>query len=487
MPRSLRAFTCYTAITSTAVAVHQVLPAAARPLSYSLILATTLVPLSLLVRRSPSHARLPWSLLLIAMVVLAAGSWITAAGGGAVRMLGDQIVTVGHVFILLGALALVITRGRNDVGGLIDAAVALMGLGSLLWACLLQPGLAAIDAPLTARITVLVTIFVLSGVLGALGRLWFVGGRLLALQLLVYALLIALVGNTALALTSGSMTIDRPRWVETLFLIAYLCVGASALHPTIHELSRPGPAPVDRLSGGRLVFLGATMVVAPVVGGGRQVLGLPADGLLIAIGTVAVAPFVMLRIHRLARQREAAERALIHQATHDPLTGLPNRAELLMRLAAALAREQLTGRLGVVLLFCDLNGFKLVNDRLGHAAGDRLLAEVASRLRAGVRAGDTVARYGGDEFLVLCDNGSAATVERLRALIDHALSAPIELGGEQVRVGASVGAVTSDGIADADELIRRADEAMYVAKQRHFGGDHEGLARSAPADAGASA
>jgi diguanylate cyclase (GGDEF)-like protein len=202
-----------------------------------------------------------------------------------------------------------------------------------------------------------------------------------------------------------------------------------------------------------------------VVGGGRQLFGQPADGLVIVFGTLAVAPLVMLRIHRLGRQREEAERALRHQATHDPLTGLVNRGELHNRLAIALDRERLSGRLGVVLLFCDLNGFKPVNDRLGHAVGDQVLIEVGRRLGAGLRAGDTLARYGGDEFLLLCS--SSGPVDELDRLPDHvraALGTPFHLAGEEIVIGASVGAVMSDGRADADELIRRADEAMYAEK-----------------------
>nr|WP_240943131.1 GGDEF domain-containing protein [Planosporangium thailandense] len=194
----------------------------------------------------------------------------------------------------------------------------------------------------------------------------------------------------------------------------------------------------------------------------------------------------MLRIHRLSRQRDAAEHALVHQATHDALTGLPNRAELLARLEAAIARERATGRPAVVLLFCDLNGFKLVNDRLGHVTGDRVLVEVANRLRAGLRSADTVARYGGDEFLVLCEDGSPATVARLRDHIVWALSAPIEIGAERIAISASVGAVTSDGLVDADELIRRADEAMYEAKLRHRA-DGQLVGGPAPADSGTAA
>jgi diguanylate cyclase (GGDEF)-like protein len=475
-------------VTGTAVALHEFLPPAARMWSYTLISASTLPPLGALVRRSGPGARRAWYMLLAAMALLAFGSWVTAAGGVAYRTVGDLVVTAGNAVLLAAALTLVVRRGRNDMGGLIDAAVALMALGSLLWACLLAPRMSAAHTPLGGQVAVLVTIFVLCGILGALSRVWFVGGRrLVSLQLLVCALLQALVGNTALAMASGSITSNRPAWVEVFFLVAYLCVGSAALHPSVHELNRPGPAPVDRLSGGRLIFLGTAMVASPLIGGARQILGLPADGLLIAVGTLAVAPFVMLRIHRLAVQREQAERALLHQATHDTLTGLPNRAELLARLATALDRERAAGRPGVVLLFCDLNGFKLVNDRFGHAAGDRLLVEVASRLRAGLRAGDMVARYGGDEFLVLCENDTPTTLPRLRSHIDEALSAPIHLGGEQVQVGASVGAVTSDGVADADELIRRADEAMYSAKQQRHPNGREARRSPAAAEAGTAA
>jgi diguanylate cyclase (GGDEF)-like protein len=118
-----------------------------------------------------------------------------------------------------------------------------------------------------------------------------------------------------------------------------------------------------------------------------------------------------------------------------------------------------------VLLFRDLNGFKAVNDRLGHLAGDQLLTEVGGRIRRGLRAGETVARYGGDEFLVLCaDDAPQEAARRLRAHIERVMAEPFGLPGD-LRVGAAVGAVLSDGRSGADELIRRADQAMYAAKE----------------------
>ena len=468
MGASPRAAIGYAALTGPAVVVHQFLPASARPTSFLLIAASTIPPVVALLRRTGRADRTPWWLLLAAMSTLLVVNTMVATGLPALRMPAEFIVTVGHALLLAAALKLVARRGRSDVGGLIDASVALMGLGAVLWSGLLQPHLAARHSPLGAQIALFVSVFVLTGVLGALGRLVFTGGRrLIALHLFLIALLMALAGNTALAMTTGSMTQHRLPWVEALLLVAYLCVGGAALHPSAGALVRPGPAPADDLSGGRLVFLGAAIVASPLVGGSRQLVGLPADGLLIALGTLAVAPLVMLRIHRLATARQRAERALAHQATHDVLTGLPNRAELHTRLDAALRRDRERESPAVVVLFCDLNGFKRVNDRLGHAAGDQLLLDVAGRLRATLRAGDTLARYGGDEFVVLCEDtdqdGAAATcTDRIHA----ALEAPIVLDAGPVEVGASVGAALADGRTDADELIRAADARMYRAKKR---------------------
>jgi len=176
---------------------------------------------------------------------------------------------------------------------------------------------------------------------------------------------------------------------------------------------------------------------------------------------------VMVRIGRLAAQRTVAERALKHQATHDALTGLPNRREFVSQLASALESP---GSRGPVVLFCDLDGFKSINDRFGHAAGDALLAEVGSRLRRCVRDGDLVSRFGGDEFLVLCRDASPSDAAELSQRISDVLSVPILLDGESVRIGASIGAVTGDGEVDAEELINRADALMYAAKKQRTPG-----------------
>lgn len=153
------------------------------------------------------------------------------------------------------------------------------------------------------------------------------------------------------------------------------------------------------------------------------------------------------------------EEQLRHAALHDPLTGLPNRALLLDRLEHAVARQN--GDTAVLLL--DLDQFKLVNDAGGHGVGDELLRAVGDRLCAAARPGDTVARFGGDEFVVVREQTDEAEAVEVAHELLAALASPFELGGTPVHVGASVGVAVSPG-ATAGDLLRYADTAMYSAK-----------------------
>lgn len=169
-----------------------------------------------------------------------------------------------------------------------------------------------------------------------------------------------------------------------------------------------------------------------------------------------------LILHR-ARQDEALARA----AAHDALTGLPNRASLYDALDAQLGRlaEPAPAQVGVIYL--DLDGFKPVNDRNGHGAGDRILAAIGSRLGAGAPPDALMARLGGDEFaLVMATTGLEAMVDLAHRLVD-VVGAPVELrAGEEVTVGVSAGvAVTADPACSADALIDAADRALYAAKR----------------------
>jgi diguanylate cyclase (GGDEF)-like protein/PAS domain S-box-containing protein len=163
------------------------------------------------------------------------------------------------------------------------------------------------------------------------------------------------------------------------------------------------------------------------------------------------------------RQRTAE---LAHQAHHDYLTGLPNRVLFEERLERAVASAERYGR-RLAVLFLDLDGFKLVNDTHGHDAGDRILKQVAGRMPAGLRSSDTLARFGGDEFVVLVSEIVHPLDAREVAIsLLESLTGPYEILGDQVRLRASVGiSVFPEDGPDASKLLRHADLAMYAAKK----------------------
>jgi diguanylate cyclase (GGDEF)-like protein/PAS domain S-box-containing protein len=218
-----------------------------------------------------------------------------------------------------------------------------------------------------------------------------------------------------------------------------------------------------------------------------------ASGMSVVIGGMGDAPFGVLSLHSAQRRafstddiaflssvanvltsairRDVAARDLLHQSLHDPLTGLPNRALLLDRLRQGMARARRDGTT-LAVLFCDMDDFKYVNDTLGHDAGDRLLSALAPRLAAALRTTDTLARFGGDEFVALCEGltGPAEVIVVAERLLDAAADA-VDLGGTEFVPTASIGIAlaASGGDSDPEALLRDADVAMYGAKSRGKG------------------
>jgi diguanylate cyclase (GGDEF)-like protein len=188
------------------------------------------------------------------------------------------------------------------------------------------------------------------------------------------------------------------------------------------------------------MIFGSVLVTAIVVG--RQVLAFRDNNRLID----------SLQEHR---------RLLHHQATHDALTGLANRALFYDTVSAT---GTTAGEVRPTVLLIDLDGFKQVNDTLGHAAGDALLVEVGRRLLAAVRQADLVARLGGDEFAVLLPDAAGTEAAEVAERILTTLRAPVETQGSNAYVGASIGIAAHFDGDDAQRLIQRADFAMYEAK-----------------------
>ncbi|MGN9779290.1 diguanylate cyclase domain-containing protein [Micromonospora sp. H33] len=430
-----------------------------------LLLSFATVPAVMIgLNRTPAGHRKPFWFMLAALVSFNASNvawyWYVFAmdlpsGDGAAVGL---FAALAQVFMFAGAITIVARRGRDDVGGMIDSTIMSMVAGGVLWNFVLMPHLREAGAPAMSQIATCVMVFMLTGIFGCLVRLLLTAREFIpALWFLLTAMGFSLVGVVTVALVVVPGSSDRPAYTDMTYLAGYTAVGLTALARSVVRLLQPGPAPADELSKERLVFLGLALCAMPAVGGASELLDRDVDMALLAVNMAAVTPLVMLRIWHVWSERV---RVLHYQASVDPVTNLPNRAEFHRRLDAALG----AGR-PVVLLFCDLDGFKSVNDRYGHARGDQVLTDLAGRLRGCARPGDTVSRFGGDEFVILCVDAQRHDATELCRRIERVFRPPFVVAGEPVRLGASIGVAWNDGPEDGERLIRRADAAMYTAKQ----------------------
>jgi len=175
------------------------------------------------------------------------------------------------------------------------------------------------------------------------------------------------------------------------------------------------------------------------------------------------------RFEMLAEAVDKETRSLEHQTLHDLLTDLPNRKYLYERLLNEVSSCKLEG-CAFVLMICDLNNFKEVNDTLGHHVGDKVLQQSSDRFRAALRGDDTVARLGGDEFCIVLSKTSIKVAEIIASKIIEAFDSPFAIEGNIIRVGTSIGIVEyPEHGSDAEQLMQRADAAMYYAKNRKTG------------------
>ena len=437
------------------IALYPLLPTAGRDTVVLLASLGAIPAVVVGLRRISPGRRRPWALLLAALAVISAAhipAPLSSAPAGSVSRLLDA---AGHLLGLAAALALVTQQGRNNLGRVVDTTIAALALSGLLWDVVLFPNLSSDYRTGVAKVALLLVVFALSGVLGALAQL-VITRPFAALWPLATTIALALVADLIVAVTVDPQLTTA---AGMMLVGAYTAAGLFGLDPTAPQLVTPAPTRPDTLSFGRLVFLGLSVAIIPIVVGVRQLLGGNPDGLILVISSATIATLVIVRIGQLSAERDQAERALRHEASHDPLTGLPNRKAFAARLGDALERGE-----GCAILFCDLDGFKSVNDRYGHAQGDQLLIEASRRLRESVRTDDVVSRFGGDEFVILFRETAPNEVQTINRRIIDALSRPFPMSGEFVTIGASTGTALAVGDVDPEELIDRADHAMYAAK-----------------------
>ncbi|MDQ3756915.1 MAG: EAL domain-containing protein [Actinomycetota bacterium] len=382
---------------------------------------------------------------------------------------------------VFGAFLFALTRIKRDRdrGHVFDVLVVTMSLLALAWRYVIDPALSTPGASSQARATAIAYPLAQLGLLALAVRLDLLAALRNSAEV-AFAVWIAgeLASDAAYGLTSaqGSFFYGHPLSIG--WLVSYAAIGAFALDPNARRVLEPHDEEAPPSVGRRLTLLGLaslaplTLLIAPVQLDRDEslVIGL-ASALSFALVLYRVSRLTVdvLEQRRLTGQLEEMTDQLRGQAFRDPLTGLANRVLLSERLTHALERPQARSSDGVSVLVIDLDGFKHVNDSMGHEAGDELLREVAARLLATVRPGDTVARPGGDEFAVLLEPADPPTAMRVAARVVESLRSPLTLGSRVVRPFASVGVAVSEEGFDAQAIMRYADVAMYAAKSS--GGD----------------
>ena len=422
--------------------------------------------------------RQAWWLFLAGLTLVVTRNALSVGGpnGGAVDSSAWTLVGVG--LITAAVLWLVHQRDPSRAGDAAwQAVLSAAGLGFVVWTLL-----GAHDAPAgtAARVIAVATPLMDLVALWLLARLVSLTGRYPSAYRYVIAGMLCLFtvhgAGAAGSLTGEPMPVAR---LDAIELWAYCLVSAGVLHLSLRTRFDSVPVRSQAPGAGQLTVAAVVAVIGPLGLGARVGLGgdvAPA----VLLGSAALPLLVVVRLVRQIRERATAE----YRAQHDALTGLPNRTLFDDRLTQAIADSDGSDESSAVM-FLDLDRFKNINDSLGHHIGNKLLQAVAQRLRAALREDDTVARFGGDEFVVLLGRMRSVTdCEQVARDLLATFDAPFLIDGRQLVTSASVGVAMfpRDG-RDGETLIKHADTAMYRAKAagrgtvQHYTSDMSARAR----------
>jgi diguanylate cyclase (GGDEF)-like protein len=420
----------------------------------------------LLVGVSLHRPRLPvlWLLLAGGLLLEVAGDLIRAIYERVLHnpdqfpSLGDAAYLAGCPLIALCILGMVRVRtAGKDRANWIDATIVASGFALLSWVFVMAPT-AASSSELTwfGRLIALaypvwdVLYFML-----LMRLLAGLGARLPALRLLVGASALWLITDTVYAILLLHSAYTSENLVNVPWLLGFVVFGAAALHPSMGKLTQPMAEPDARLTWRRLGLLASATLIAPILLMVQTVLARgQVDGLAIGTASAVLFLLVVMRMAGLVRRVEDQAVELAALAQRDGLTGIPNRRVWDSELPVAMDRTR-RDRVPLSVALIDLDHFKRFNDEYGHQAGDRLLKSATAAWTAAVRTTDRLCRYGGEEFGVLLPD---ATVEQAMEVL------------ERVRAVTPLAQTFSAGVACwdtqeiSDELVARADRALYAAK-----------------------
>jgi diguanylate cyclase (GGDEF)-like protein len=457
------------------VAAYVVCPPAAKAILYLAIEVASIGAMALGAHRQPDPAkRRPWWAVVAAVGCFLGATILRMAVPGASPLapptdwlfVPDALVVPGYLLLGYGLLTFLERRcASRDEPARADALLVGLVAALATWAFLIAPrfadhvpSLPVLAAALFPMADVVLLVMV--------ARLLMADGiRTAALWLFAAAVLFMFAGDLLYTLqierlspTSVTVTV-----IDVAFLMAFVTMSAAVLHPTMRTLAERQPVQVRKL--GRLRTVGlAALLIAPMA----VTTLVPAPALWNKIVRMIIGSLVVLtvtvRMVNNHNSRHRAEQAARHRATHDALTELPNRELLSDTLNRWYERAQADGS-DISLLFLDLDRFKAINDRWGHAVGDELLIAVADRLSKVVREDDLLCRIGADEFVIaLASPNHARLAESLADRILDLFAQPFVLTVTPLKVTASIGIAHSTDATDAQELINDADMAMYRVK-----------------------
>jgi two-component system, cell cycle response regulator len=434
----------------------------------------------------PGRPRVPWLLLGFSQVIYAIADLFfyvshNILGQTAFPAVADALYLLHYPLVVAGLILLIRRRTPgHDIASLLDAATLAVAVGMLSWLYLISPQARAGSLSLVTVVSVAYPVMDLALFTVALRLILGPGRRPASFVLLAGNLLAIFSADTVYVMQQLNGIYTTGNFLDALWLGGNLALGAAALHPTVRRVAEPAKSPDVQLTPVRLAVLAGAALIAPSTLVVQYALGTLREVPVIA---AACAALFMLTIGRLAGL-VADQRRL---AITDVLTGLRTRRFFGSQLPVEIAKARRSGA-ELAVLIVDIDHFKAINDRYGHPAGDRVLVEVARRLRESIRPSDVLARYGGEEFALVVSNVStdelASIGERLRNQVS---SSQIPVSGDVwLHVTVSIGTATLRGQDGSPaELINTADAAMYAAKAQ--GRDRVVLGDNNGADNGASA